>query len=37
MEKHIKAYGIFLAFLVLTNAVVRPIAQKTGLPLISQI
>lgn len=36
VKKLAMAYGTFLAFVMLTNLVVRPILQKTNVPLLSK-
>ena len=37
MESQLKAYAYFLAFMVITGVVVRPIAQQMGIPLLKDI
>lgn len=34
MQQHLKAYGIFIAFLLVTKIIVKPVVDKLNLPLI---
>ncbi len=37
MKTYVKAYAMFLAFAVVTAAVVRPLAIKSNLPLLKDL
>jgi len=36
MEAHLKAYGFFLAFYLVTKIVVAPVVNKMNLPIVGQ-
>lgn len=36
MSHHLKQYGLFLAFLVATNILVKPMVQNLNVPLLKE-
>lgn len=37
MNEYLKGYGMFIAFMLVTAIVVRPIAQQMGVPLLKDL
>jgi len=37
MNQYLKGYGMFIAFMLVTAVVVRPIAQQMSIPLLKDL